>query len=294
MTISLLWIIGFSPFYVMLDSNSILNWTKFTASVSLFFFHSPSLISHETKNQHIKQKFSGMTIIQIVLIKYLRIYIQCTCHALSLSSFVFSLSEAFDCILHICISNIMFILLLASIKSVIHTLAKNINYYRHHYLFCIWPYKIGTNFIFHKQSNVFVHLHCFWFMARPTDRPTDRWFIISNDFASISYMVVWCVQSPLFFKTEISERIQNVLHRYYQLYCRKNDAIELEKMILEHKNKWFMDSCVPFIVSCHQKINELLWWFNMKRQFLLRCFTCYLSHFYFQYDRMTHFLSLQN
>lgn len=113
-----------------------------------------------------------MTIIQIVLIKYLRIYIQCTCHALSLSSFVFFLSEAFDCILHICISNIMFILLLASIKSVIHTLAKNINYYRHHYLFCIWPYKIGTNFIFHKQSNVFVHLHCFWFMARLTDRPT--------------------------------------------------------------------------------------------------------------------------
>lgn len=83
----------------------------------------------------------------------------------------FFLSEAFDCILHICISNIMFILLLASIKSVIHTLAKNINYYRHRYLFCIWPYKIGTNFIFHKQSNVFVRLHCFWFMARLTDRP---------------------------------------------------------------------------------------------------------------------------
>lgn len=234
MTISLLWIIGFSPFYVMLDSNSILNWTKFTASVSLFFFHSPSLISHETKNQHIKQKFSGMTIIQIVLIKYLRIYIQCTCHALLLSSFVFFLSEAFDCILHICISNIMFILLLASIKSVIHTLAKNINYYRHHYLFCIWPYKIGTNFIFHKQSNVFVHLHCFWFMARPTDRPTDRWFIISNDFASISYMVVWCVQSPLFLKRKYLNG--------FKTFCIGIINCIAERMMPLNLKKWFWNT----------------------------------------------------
>lgn len=185
----------------------------------------------------------------------------------------------------------MFILLLASIKSVIHTLAKNINYYRHHYLFCIWPYKIGTNFIFHKQSNVFVRLHCFWFMARLTDRPLIHY--IERFCIDIIHGGVVCSKST-FLKTEISERIQNVLHRCYQLYCRKNDAIELKKMILEHKNKWFMDSCVPFIVSCHQKINEWLWWFNMKRQFLLRCFTCHLSHFYFQYDGMTHFLYLQN
>lgn len=288
MTISLLWIIGFSPFYVMLDSNSILNWTKFTASVSLFFLFALFNFIWNKKSTYKTEILwnDNETNSFVKIFTYI-----CTCHALSLSSFVFFFIRSLWLYSsYICISNIMFILLLASIKSVIHTLAKNINYYRHHYLFHIRPYKIGTNFIFHKQSNVFVHLHCFWFMARPTDRPLIHY--IERFCIDIIHGVV-CSKST-FFKTEISERIQNVLHRYYQLYCRKNDAIELKKMILEHKNKWFMDSCVPFIVSCHQKINELLWWFNMKRQFLLRCFTCYLSHFYFQYDRMTHFLSLQN
>lgn len=72
-------------------------------------------------------------------------------------------------------------------------------------------------------------------MARPTDRPT-----VDSLYRTVlrQYRTWWCgVFKVQFFKTETSERIQNVLYRYYQLYCRKNDAIELKKMSLEHKNK---------------------------------------------------------
>lgn len=174
---------------------------------------------------------------QIVLLKYLRIYVRAMlCHWAHL--FFFFIRSLWLYSSYICISNIMFILLLASIKSVIHTLAKNINYYRHHYLFHIRPYKIGTNFIFHKQSNVFVHLHCFWFMARPPDRPT-----VDSLYRTISYMVVWCVQSPVYF-------LKRKYLNGFKTFCIGIINCIAERMMPLNLKKWFC--CVPFIVSCHR------------------------------------------
>lgn len=86
MTISLLWIIGFSPFYVMLDSNSNLNWTKFTASVSLFFLFALFNFIWNKKSTYKTEILwnDNETNSFVKIFTYI-----CTCHALSLSSFVF-------------------------------------------------------------------------------------------------------------------------------------------------------------------------------------------------------------